>query len=259
MDRYTVEKVAHGEGGFGHILKGRDNVLERDVAVKVLTPLAKIDPTNADRLRREARFLASLSHPSIPSIYDVIFDDTNFLVLFQFIHGPTLAKVTKDEGPVAITLAKQWFLQISSALDHAHSIGIVHRDIKPANIIVTPNNETAYLVDFGIAISKDDSRKLTAAGYAMGTAGYLAPELLSGDPADHRADIYALGITLYEVLAGKRFPVAGYEDLSLANEAISPQIDDLIRDCILPADKRVWPAPGSETVINVVSASLGCC
>jgi len=124
----------------------------------------------------------------------------------------------------------------------------VHRDIKPDNIIVTPDRESAYLVDFGIALSAEDARKLTKSGYAMGTPGYMSPEQLAGESVDARTDIYSLAITLYEALAGKAIPFAAYEDLSL-NEAIPPQIDELIQDCLLPKERRLSSARQFSAVL----------
>ncbi len=239
-DRFTFADQVHGAGGFAKVIKGRDNVLERNVAVKVLNPLAtEFSKTEQERFRREARILASLSHPHIPSIYDVSFSGgETFLIVFQFIEGVTLRAVI-DQGPCSINDAKSWFHQVASALDHAHDSGIVHRDVKPENIIIMPDRESAYLVDFGIALSTEDAKKLTASGWAIGTAGYMSPEQQAGEPVDARSDVYSIGVTLYEALAGKRIPVGDYEPLSAGNEAIPPEIDDLIRASVLPKERRL--------------------
>src|SRR6185436_5746133 len=156
MDRFTYQTQVHAEGGFGKILRGRDNVLERDIAVKVLSPLASaITDNHLERFRREAKILASLSHPNIPSIYDVKFDKSEFLIFFQFIHGKTLRQLLDKEGAAPLTQARLWFTQIASALEHAHANNVIHRDVKPDNIIITENRETAYLVDFGIALTPE--------------------------------------------------------------------------------------------------------
>lgn len=184
--------------------------------------------------------LASLSHPNIPAIYDVDFSPGKFSIVFQYIEGQSLRKVI-DQGPVQIGIARVWFHQIASALEHAHKLGIVHRDIKPENIIITPDLESAYLVDFGIALSIEDARKLTKSGYAMGTPGYMSPEQLAGDIVDSRSDIYALGVTFWETLSGKRMPPGNYEPLA-SNEAISPLIDDLVLSCLEPKERRLASA-----------------
>lgn len=238
-ERFTFSTEIHGAGGFARVIKGRDNALERDIAVKVLNPLAtEFSESDQERFRREARILARLSHPNIPAIYDVDFSPGKFLIIFQFIEGMTLRQVA-DGGPCQISEARAWFHQISSALEHAHGLGIVHRDVKPDNMIVRPDRESAYLVDFGIALSGEEARKLTKSGYAMGTPGYMSPEQQAGEEVDAGSDIYSLGVTLYEALAGRPIPIGQYEPLSSANEAIPPQIDDLIRDCLLPKERRL--------------------
>lgn len=136
-----------------------------------------------------------------------------------------------------------WFHQIASALEHAHSLGITHRDIKPENIIVTPNKESAYLVDFGIAITAEDGKKLTKSGFVMGTAGYMSPEQQQGEPVDGRSDIYSLAVTFYETLAGKPLRAGPtYEALSTLNETIPPQIDDMILACLEDKERRLGSA-----------------
>lgn len=240
--RYTLASEPHGSGGFAKVVRGRDNHLERDIAVKILSPLTIQLPDSTERFKREARILARLSHTNIPAIYDVIFDSETFAIIFQFVEGPTLGKILKEEGAAHMTNVRKWFGQIASALDHAHSAGIVHRDIKPDNIIITSDRESAYLVDFGIALSSEDIKKLTKSGYWIGTPGYMSPEQQAGDEVDARSDIYSLGVTLYEALAGKSMPKGQYQDLALANEAIPPQIDELVRDCLEPKEHRISSA-----------------
>ncbi len=238
-ERFEFELRPHGAGGFGTVIKGRDNLLERDIAVKVLNPLAtKFSPPEQERFRREARILAAMSHPNIPSIYDVDFDEDHFLIIFEFIQGRTLQEIIDDEGPCQLSDVKLWLAQIVSALDHAHRKNIIHRDVKPANIIVIPDRESAYLVDFGIALSAGEAKRITESGYVVGTAGYMSPEQQAGEEIDHRADIFSLAITLYEALAGQRPPVVQYEELAATNEAIPPELDGLILGCIGNRNER---------------------
>ena len=240
--RFTFDSGIHGAGGYAKVIKGRDNALERDIAVKVLNPIVTAFPGDQERFRREARTLARLSHPHIPAIYDIDFSDGGFLIIFQFIDGITLRQLIDDEGPANIGQVRTWFQQVASVLDYAHSMDIVHRDVKPDNIIITPNRDTAYLVDFGIALAKEDAERLTRSGYVMGTPGYMSPEQASGDEVDARSDICSLGITMYEVLAGRPLPQGQYEDLSIMNEAIPPEIDHLIQDCLVVKERRIASA-----------------
>ena len=246
--RFTFESGVHGAGGFARVIKGRDNVLERDIAVKVLDTIVTAFPEDQERFRREARILARFSHPHIPVIYDIDFSDGGFLIIFQFIEGITLRKLIDDEGPANIGEVRTWFQQVAAALDYAHSMDIVHRDVKPENIIITPSRATAYLVDFGIALSKEDAERLTGSGYAIGTPGYMSPEQASGDEVDARSDICSLGITMYEVLAGKPISQGQYEDLSIMNEAIPPEIDHLIQACLVVKERRIASAKAFSTV-----------
>ena len=238
--RFTLEDQTHGSGGFGRVIRGRDNILEREIAVKTIDSIAEtFTEAEQERFRREARILASLTHTNIPAIYDVDFNSGKFQIIFQFIPGKNLKKVIEEEGPCDISQAKVWFHQIASALEYAHKHNVIHRDVKPDNIIITPDKEAAYLVVFGIALTAEDVRRLTSSGYVIGTPGYMSPEQQAGDPLDSRTDIYSLAVTLYEALAGKAIPVGHYEPLSSVNEAIPPQIDDLISDSLLPKDQRL--------------------
>jgi serine/threonine protein kinase len=139
MERFSFQTALHGSGGYGKVIRGRDNALDREIAIKVLSPLlAESSPPDQERFKREARTLAKLSHPNIPAIYDVDFEDGKFLIVFQFIEGQTLKEVISEKGAIPISQARVWFHQLASALDYAHHMGIIHRDVKPENIIITP-------------------------------------------------------------------------------------------------------------------------
>jgi serine/threonine protein kinase len=242
MTRFEFDTTPHGSGGFAEIRKGRDIILERDVAVKVFrTPNDKFSVEEQERFKREARTLAKLSHPNIPSIYDVSFDE-ELLIISEFINGINLAEYLEEHGPCSITQAKLWFRQIASALNHAHMNGVIHRDIKPENIIIQPDLENAYLIDFGIALRVEEGERLTADGYVIGTPGYMSQEQESGEELDNRTDIFSLGVTLYEALAGNRPSLGSYTPLSIKTENIPEQIDSLIQDCLLPRNERVSSA-----------------
>ena len=246
----VAEKI--GEGGMGEVYRARDTKLDRDVALKVLPDLFANDPERLGRFQREARVLASLNHPNIGSIYgleeaepspprdvalglsepsDVArgFSPAVRALVLELIEGPTLADLI-GQGPMTIEDALPIAQQIADALEAAHEQGIIHRDLKPANVKVKDDG-TVKVLDFGLAKALDPSYvaqgfspasasptvSLTAAatqmGMVIGTAAYMSPEQARGKPVDKRADIWAFGVVLYEMLTGAR-PFQG-EDVSL--------------------------------------------
>ena len=244
-NRYEIVQQA-GEGGFGRVDHARDMILERNVAIKILDPIFKAEPSpeDKDRFRREAKTLASLSHPNIPAIYDVQMseEDSDFKIIFEWIDGTTVNKWILEHGAMSLDQVKKWFGNISSVLSHAHSEAIIHRDIKPSNLIITKDLESCYVVDFGIALRQADLDRLTA-GSPIGTAGYMSPEQERGEELGPESDIYALAIVLYECLAGFRPTVGEYKQLNSLNEAIPPSVDELILSCLtIDRNKRLKSA-----------------
>src|ERR1051325_6822908 len=213
-ERYTIREEAVGEGGFGKVRKGHDTYLDRPIALKTLDPIwATADAEDKERFRREARILAKLSHPNIPAIYDVVFTDSEFHIIFQYIDGKNLRDLLAS-GPVSMGQVRAWFDQVASALEHAHAAGVIHRDIKPENLIVTNDGRHCYLVDFGLALSKHDLTRLTDSDKRVGTPGYMSPEQEDGKDLDSSDDVYVLGVCLYEALCGHRIKVGDYEALN---------------------------------------------
>ncbi len=199
-----------GEGGMGEVYRAVDTKLGRSVAIKVLPTAFAGDPDRMARFRREAQALATLNHPNIAAIYGV---EDRALVM-ELVEGETL------HGPLPVPVALNYARQITEALDYAHEKGIVHRDLKPANIKITAEG-VVKILDFGLAkivepldksTGSDHSPAVTLqateAGIIMGTAAYMAPEQARGQPVDRRADIWAFGVVLYEILSGHR-PFAG--------------------------------------------------
>jgi len=195
---------AIGKGGMGEVWKARDPRLNRDVAIKVSARQF------TDRFEREARAIAALNHPNICTIFDV---GPNYLVM-EFVAGPTLAEridlSNANQGPIPLEEALGIARQIADALEAAHEKGIVHRDLKPANIKIQPNGAVKVL-DFGLAksaaeseVTADSPTMLSVGGMILGTAGYMAPEQARGKEVDKRADIWAFGVVLYEMVTGKR-------------------------------------------------------
>ena len=213
LGHYDVTALI-GEGGMGQVYQATDTKLNRQVALKILPEAFATDPDRLARFQREAQVLASLNHPGIAAIYGIEeAEDTRALVL-ELVEGPTLAdRISKGAIPLdeALPIAKQ----IAEALEAAHEAGVIHRDLKPANIKVREDG-TVKVLDFGLAKALDttaqgdpsQSPTLTAAatqmGVIMGTAAYMSPEQASGKPVDKRADVWAFGAVLYEMLTGRR-------------------------------------------------------
>ncbi len=188
-------------GGMARVWEGRDTVLSRPVAIKILHPHLATDRGFLLRFRREAVAAARLSHRSIVSIYDTVSQRQTEAIVMELVHGETLRSILDGVKRLSPADAIELGLQISDALDEAHRAGIVHRDIKPSNIILCPDRRI-MVTDFGIAKASEDT-DLTVTGTLLGTAKYLAPEQVLGDPVDPRADLYSLGVLLFETLTGR--------------------------------------------------------
>lgn len=189
-DRYRLERML-GRGGMAAVWLGHDEVLDRPVAVKVLSDTIASDPGYLARFRREARTAAGLSHPNLVGVYDFSEEGERPYLVMQFVPGENLAShLERDERVDCGQLGRE----LLEALSHIHKAGILHRDIKPANVIVEPNG-TAKLIDFGIALPPD-ATALTSTGLVVGTERYAAPEVMEGRPATERSDLYSCGLVL---------------------------------------------------------------
>jgi eukaryotic-like serine/threonine-protein kinase len=189
-DRYRLERTL-GRGGMAAVWLGHDEVLDRPVAVKVLSDTIASDPGFVARFRREATTAAGLSHPNLVGVYDFSDQGERPYLVMQFVPGENLAqRLERGEGVDCDKLARE----LLAALAHIHHVGILHRDVKPANIIVEPEG-TAKLIDFGIALPRD-ATALTSTGLVLGTERYAAPEVMEGRPATERSDLYSLGVVL---------------------------------------------------------------
>lgn len=198
-DRYEV--VSHiGQGGMADVFLAVDTILNRQVAIKILRADLSTDAVSILRFEREAQAAAALAHPNIVEIYDVGDYKGHHYIVMEYVTGKTLKQVIRSRGPLVNEEAVDIMKQLCSAISEAHSRGIIHRDIKPQNVIVKADGSIKIL-DFGIATAKG-SMQLTQANNVMGSVHYLAPELTKGEAASPQSDIYALGIVLYEMLAG---------------------------------------------------------
>ena len=210
--RYRLERPL-AAGGMAQVWEGTDLVLQRPVAVKILKSALADNPTVVERFRREALAAARLHHPSIVPGFDTIAIDGVSAIVMPLVQGATLRQVLDTRGRLGIEETRVLGRQLADALEAAHRAGIVHRDIKPGNILLTPDGR-ALLSDFGIAKASADDDDLTTVGM-VGTAKYLAPEQVTGDAVDGRADLYALGVVLFECLTGT-VPFRGDNDTAMA-------------------------------------------
>jgi len=214
--RYRIDGVV-GDGGMAVVYRGWDLVLNRVVAVKVLREQYATNDSFLARFRREAQSAAGLSHPNIVNVYDVGRDGDTWYIVQELIDGTDLATLIRQRGQFSVPDAIEVMAQIAPALDYAHSRGIIHRDIKPHNILIDARG-TAKVVDFGIAKGINDI-KMTDAGTALGTAGYISPEQATGAPLTAASDLYSAGVVMYEMLTG-RLPFVGDTAVSVAMQHV---------------------------------------
>ena len=252
-----------GEGGMGEVYRARDTKLDRDVALKVLPQAFTDDPDRLARFEREAKVLASLNHPNIGHIYGLEEAEGQKALVLELVEGPTLADRIA-QGPIPVDEALPIAKQIAEALEAAHEAGVIHRDLKPANIKVRDDGMVKVL-DFGLAkafepeagsvsASMSPTISLTAAatqmGMVIGTAAYMAPEQAKGLPVDKRADIWAYGAVLFEMLTGRKLFDAGDVSEMLASvlvkdpdvSSIGPHVPahvrSVIRRCLVKDPKK---------------------
>ena len=252
-----------GEGGMGQVYRGRDTKLDRDVAIKVLPESVAADPDRLARFEREAKLLAALNHPNIAHVFGLEHTASGAALVMELVAGDDLSAVIA-RGPVAISDALPIAKQIADALEAAHEQGIVHRDLKPGNIKVRPDG-TVKVLDFGLAkaMSQDGSgatadamnsptltARATQLGVILGTAAYMAPEQAKGKAVDKRADIWAFGVVLYEMLTGRRAfegedvsetmaaVLTREPDFAALPAATSPAIRALLKRCLERDAKR---------------------
>jgi serine/threonine protein kinase/WD40 repeat protein len=243
--------AAVGAGGMGEVYRSRDPRLNRDVAIKVLSPQLANDSAAVGRFEREAMSVAKLSHPNILSIFEFVHDRDIAFVVTEFVEGETL-RARLSQGALPPRRAVAYALQIARGIAAAHARGIVHRDLKPENVMITRDDHVKIL-DFGLAkpmaataVDKTLATGVaTAAGIVLGTFGYMAPEQVRGLDVDHRADMFAFGAVLYEMLSGERAfrgdtaadsmsAILSKEppDLDMARLAIPPGLDRIVRRCL---------------------------
>jgi serine/threonine-protein kinase len=223
-ERYELEELV-GTGGMSSVYRAHDNLLERDVALKMLHPQFTADGDYVERFRREARSVAQLSHPNIVTVIDRGEQEDRQFIVFEYISGENLKALVEREGPLPEQQAVELALQIARALGFAHDHGLVHRDVKPQNVLLNGDGQ-AKVTDFGIARSLDVQSGLTQTGTVMGTSDYIAPEQARGRRVDAQSDIYSLGAVLYELLTGE-VPFKGDNFVAVAMRHINEPVPSI--------------------------------
>ena len=247
LSHYLISEQI-GAGGMGVVYRAHDQRLKRDVALKVLLPQAVADESALSRFKREALALSRLNHPNICTIYDIGEADGQTYIVMEYVDGRPLNKLI-PAGGMAIETTAQYGTQIADALAHAHGHGLLHRDLKSSNVMITRNGRVK-LIDFGLVkrveqgpseatLTQDPA---TQAGTLLGTVAYMPPEVLRGEPADARSELWALGVVLFEMLAGTR-PFQGKSTFELTSailkdppsllpERTPPPASVVVRKCL---------------------------
>jgi serine/threonine-protein kinase len=267
--RYRLDaRIARG--GMATVYSGFDTRLDRAVAVKVMHATLADDDAFVERFRREAKAAAKLSHPSVVAIYDQGEDAGRVYLVMEHVNGRTLRAVLREHGPLPVAEALDVADGVLSALGAAHAAGLVHRDVKPENVLVTDDG-TVKVADFGLARAIEATNHTIADGTLLGTVAYLAPEQVETGAADPRADIYALGVVLFEMLTGQ-VPFSGGTPLQVAYRHVNEDVpapsslrpdvprvaDNVVRAATRrPVDERYADVQAMQSAVRRARSALG--
>ncbi len=220
-NRYEIiSKI--GVGGMADVFKGKDTLLGRIVAIKILHANFAGDEEFVSKFKREAQAAGKLNHPNIVSMYDVGFDQGYNYIVMEYVEGQTLKEYIVNHKQISVDQAVKFTIAIAEGLEHAHAMGIVHCDIKPHNVLIT-NSGRIKVTDFGIARAMNAGNTIMYTNSIMGSAHYLSPEQASGKPVSGSTDIYSLGAVLYEMLTG-RVPYDGDTPISVALKHVQERL-----------------------------------
>ena len=211
-----------GSGGMSVIYRARDRKLERTVAIKILRPSLTQDPAFLEKFQQEARSVAMMSHPNIVTVHDVGSDNKTHYIVMEMIDGQDLKRVIKARAPLPLDRALDYAIQICAGLGYAHRTGLVHADVKPQNLLIN-RDDIVKVTDFGIAQAYTDSMPQTRSEIVWGSPHYFAPEQARGEKPSPAADVYSIGIVLFEMITGRLpFVGASQRELALAHIQTEP-------------------------------------
>ena len=259
-DRYRLQ-LRIAIGGMGEVWQAEDELILRQVAIKILKEEYLSDPLFIERFRTEAKSAALVEHEGIANVYDYGEDTNAAYLVMELVPGESLSRVIEREKKLPDTKVLDIMAQTGRALGAAHARGLVHRDIKPGNLLITPDGKVK-ITDFGIA-RVGDQVPLTKTGQVMGTVQYLAPEQATGKPSTPATDLYSLGVVAYEALSGKR-PFTGENQMAIAMahinemppalpESIDPRVQNLVLSCLA---KKPNQRPESATSLAIRAEAL---
>jgi serine/threonine-protein kinase len=244
--RYQLEEII-GTGGMSSVYRAHDLLLERTVALKVLHQQYTDDEEYVERFRREARSVATLSHPNIVTVIDRGEHEGRQFIVFEYVEGENLKRLIERRGPAPVTTALELGMQIARGLSFAHQQGLIHRDVKPQNVLMNGDGQ-AKVTDFGIARSLDVKHGMTQTGTVLGTSDYIAPEQAQGQHVDEHTDVYSLGVVLYEMLLDE-VPFPGENFVAVAMRHINeepPSIRDKRPDVPVRVEAAVHRAMAKD-------------